>query len=101
MDQDPNAAVTNAPYKTNASALLNEDRSVKIPSNPISGEPARGITGNSHLLQGISQLSQHSIQKCPTVSMSSQDLVTHPVQRDIVEKCRLSMWDVYRFFCQK
>lgn len=37
MDQSPNVAVTNVLYTTNASALLNEDRSVEIPPNPISG----------------------------------------------------------------
>lgn len=99
LDKGLNAAVSNVLY--NASALLNGDRSVEIPPNPISGWPVRGITGNSHLLQGISQLSQHSIQKCPTASGSSQDLETHSAQRDIVEKWSLPVWDVYRFLCQE
>ena len=101
LDQGSNAAVTGALYKTKASAPLNGDRSVEIPLNPINGWPERGIAGNSHLLQGISQLSQHSIQKCPTAPGPSQDLETHSELRDIVEMCSLSVWDAYRFLFQK
>lgn len=78
----PDAAVLNVLCKAHTSALLNKDRCVEIPQNPISGWPARGITCNSGLLLGLSQMSQHSIQKCPTASGASRDPETRSVHRD-------------------
>lgn len=75
---------------------------MESPPNPISGLPARGITGNSHLLQGISQLSQHSIQKCPTASRLSNRISSRILRREILLKnvaCLRGMF--IGFFCRK
>ena len=80
-DQSPNAAVTNVLHKTNTAPVC-EDWSVEILLIPISAGPAWEIPRNSHLLQGIAQLSQHSIQKCPTASSSSWHPETHSGRRN-------------------